>query len=87
MLPEHGVCVYCSGAAVIGAAVAVNEVRVCDVDCRFVGGEAEAIRAAEAVCYDAYIAGGRIEAVDELWELGFRAETLLVAVNGVCEPD
>jgi len=65
----------------------VDIVRVGYVDCVFVGGEGDAVGAAEAICDDADVAGGGIETVDELRELRFRAETLLVAVDGVCEPN
>ncbi len=64
MFPENRVGVDGGGASVIGIAVTVDEVRVCDVDCVFVGGEAQAIWSSKSICYDSYIAGGRVEAVD-----------------------
>lgn len=87
LFPEDSVGVDGGGTTVIGIAVAVDEVGVCNVDCGFVGGEAEAVWAAETVGYDAYIAGGGIKAVYELRKLGFWPEALFVAVNGICEPD
>ena len=53
----------------------------------FVGGESDAVWSAERVGYGADVACGRVEAVDELGELRFRSEALLVAVDGVGEPD
>ncbi len=64
MFPENRVGVDGGGASVIGIAVTVDEVRVCDVDCVFVRGEAQAIRSSKSICYDSNIAGGRVEAVD-----------------------
>ena len=65
----------------------VDAVGVGDVEGGFVGGEGDAVWAAERVCDGADVAGGRVEAVDELGELGFGAEALFVAVDGVGEPD
>ncbi len=87
VFPEHAVGVYRGGAAVVGVAVAVDEVGVCDVDRVFVWGEAETVRPAEPIGYYSDIASGGIEAVDELGENWFGTETLLVTVDGVCEPD
>ena len=65
----------------------VDGIGVSYVEGRFVRGESYAVWSAERVGYGADVASGGIEAVDELGELGFRAETLFVAVNGVGEPD
>ena len=65
----------------------MDEVCICDIERIFIRGEAEAVWSAEIVSDDTNIACGGIEAIDELGELGFRAETLLVAVDGVSEPD
>lgn len=88
VLPEDAVRVDGRGAArVRGAAVAVDEVRVGDVEGVLGGGEANAVGAAKAIGHDADIAGAGVEAVDVLGQLGFGAEALLVAVDGVGEPD
>ena len=87
MFPEYRISVNGGSAPVIGRAVAVDEVRVCDVDCGFVGREAEAVRSSEAVGHDPYVTCRRVESVDQLGQLGFRAETLFVAVDGIGEPD
>ena len=70
-----------------GGGVAVDAIGVGDVEGGFIGGEGDAVWTAEAVGDGADVAGGGIEAVDELGELRFRAEALLVAVDGVGEPD
>lgn len=85
--PEDGVGVDGRGAGVQAGAVAVDEVRVGDVDGVFARGECNAVWPAEAVGDDADVACGGIEAVDVLRELRFRAEALLVAVDGIREPD
>lgn len=84
---EDGVGVDGGGAAGVEGAVAVDEVRVGDVDGGFVRGEGDAVGAAEAVGDDADVAAGGVEAVHVLGELRFGAEALLVAVDGVGEPD
>ena len=66
---------------------AVDGIGVGDVDGIFVGGESYAIWSSERVCDGADVACSRVEAVDKLGELGFRAEALFVAVDGVGEPD
>ncbi len=65
----------------------VDAIGVGDVEGVFVGGESDAVWAAEVVGDGADVACGRVEAVDELGELGFGPEALLVAVDGVGEPD
>lgn len=87
VFPQHAVGVYRGGAAVVGVAVAVDEVGVCNVDCVFVWGEAETVWSAEPIGYYSGVASGGIEAVDELRENWLGTETLLVTVDGVCEPD
>lgn len=85
--PVHRIRVHGRGPRMEFGAVAVDDVRVGDVACFLVGCEADAVRPAEAVGHDPDVAGGRIEAVDVLRELGFRPEALLVAIDGVGEPD
>ena len=75
------------GARRVRGAVAVDVIRVGDVDGVFGGGKGDAVRSAEAVGHDADVAGRRVETVHLLRELGFRSEALLVAVDGVGEPD
>lgn len=87
VLPEDGEGVDGGGALGVGAAVAVDEVRVGDVDGFFGGREANAVWAAEAVGHDPDVARFGHEAVHVLGELGFGPETLFVAVDGVGEPD
>lgn len=65
----------------------MDGIGVRDVEGGFVGGESNAVGSAERVGYGADVAGGRVEAVDELGELGFWSEALFVAVDGVGEPD
>ena len=65
----------------------MDEVGVGDVN-RFLGrGEADAVWSAKAVGHDADIACSGHEAVDLLGQLWFGPEALLVAVDGVGEPD
>lgn len=85
--PVHRIRVHGGGPRMDLGAVAVDDVRVGDVACFLVGCEADAVRPTEAVSHDPDVAGGRVEAVDVLRELGFRAEALLVAVDRVGEPD
>ena len=65
----------------------MNAVRVGDIEGFFVWGEAQSVRAAETVRHDADVSRRRVEAVDVLREARFRPEALLVAVDGVGEPD
>ena len=62
-------------------------VRVGDVNGFLARGKADAVGAAEAVSHGTDVAGGGIEAIDELGELGLGPEALFVAVDGVGEPD
>ncbi len=71
----------------IRRAVAVHVGRVRDVDDFLVRREADAVRPTEVVGHDADVARRRVVAVHLLGQLGFGPETLLVAVNGVGEPD
>jgi hypothetical protein len=88
VLPEDAVRVDGRGAArVWGTAVAVDEIRVGDVEGVLARGEADTVGAAEAVGDGADVTGAGVEAVDVLGQLGFGAEALLVAVDGVGEPD
>ena len=87
VFPEHRKGVDGRGALGVGAAVTVNEVRVGNVDDFLGWGKADAVWSAEAVRHDADIARFRDEAVDVLRELWFGPEALLVAVDGVGEPD
>ena len=87
MFPEDAVRVDSRGAAGVGAAVAVDEVRVRDVECVLIRGETQPVRAAKAIGHDANVTCRRIEAVDVLRQLGFGPEALLVAIDGVGEPD
>ena len=70
-----------------GGGMAVDGIGVGYVEGIFVGGESDAVGSAEGVGYGADVAGGGVEAVDELGELRFWSETLFVAVDGVGEPD
>lgn len=65
----------------------MDEVRVGDVDNVFGWGEADTVRTTEAVRHDTNVARRRVKAVHLLGKLGFRPEALLVAINGVGEPD
>lgn len=85
--PVDRIGIHGGGPRMDFGAVAVDDVRVGDVARFFIGREADAVRSAEAVGHDPDVAGGRVEAVDVLGKLGFGAEALLVAVDGVCEPD
>ena len=67
--------------------MAVDAIGVSDVEGVKVGREGDAVGAAEAVCDGADVACQGVEAVDELGELRFGPEALLVAVDGVGEPD
>lgn len=84
---EDGERVDGGGATRIAGMAAVEQVGVSDVDGVFARGETEAARAAEAVGDHSDVPGGRVEAVDLLWELRLRPEPVLVAVDGVGEPD
>lgn len=86
VLPEDRVSVDSGGAARVLAAVAVDQVRIGDVDRVFGGREADAVRSAEAVGHHADVARGRVEPVDLLRELRFWPESLFVAVVWVGEP-
>jgi len=87
LFPEDGEGVDGGGALGVGAAVAVDEVRVGDVHGFFRRGKADAVRPTKAVGHDADVARFGHEAVDVLGELGFGPEALFVAVDGVGEPD
>lgn len=86
LFPENGKGVDGGGALGVGAAVAVDEVRVGDVDGFFRGGKADAVGPTKAVGHDADVARFRHKAVDVLGELGFGPEALFVAVDGIGEP-
>lgn len=58
-----------------------------DVGIVFGWGEADAIGATEAVSHDANVARRWVKAVHLLGKLGFGPEALLVAIDGVGEPD
>ena len=87
VFPEHRVCVDGGSATVVGAAVAVNEVSVGDVDSGFIWRETDPIWPTETVRYHSYIACAGVKAVNELRELWFGSETLFIAVDWVREPD
>lgn len=65
----------------------MNLVRVGDVGNVFRWGEADAIGATEAISHDANVARRRVKAVHLLRKLGLGPEALLVAIDGVGEPD
>ena len=65
----------------------MDVVRVGDVARHLIWTETYAIRPPKAIGYDADIAGVGVEAVHVLRQLRFGSEALLVAVDGVCEPD
>lgn len=71
----------------IRVAVAVDIVSVGDVARHLIWAKTYAIRPSKAVGHNADIARVGVEAVHVLRQLGFGSEALLVAVNGVCEPD
>lgn len=85
--PEDGEGVDSRGAGVRARAVAVDVVRVSDVERVFVRSKGDAVGAAEAVGDDADVTRARVEAVDVLGQLRLGPEALLVAVDGVGEPD
>lgn len=87
VFPKHGKGVDGRGAARVARFAAVEQIRVGDVDGVFLGGEADAVRAAEAVGHHPDVPRRRVEAVDLLWQLGFGPEPLLIAIDGVGEPD
>lgn len=65
----------------------MDQVRVSNIGGVFVWGEADAVGATEAVSHDTNVARRRIKAVHLLGKLGFGPEALLVAIDGVGEPD
>lgn len=65
----------------------MDQVRVGDVDSILGGGEGDAVGATEAVSHDANVARRRVKAVHLLRKLGLGPEALLVAIDGVGEPD
>jgi len=67
--------------------VGLHGARVRDVEAGVVRAEAEAVALGEAVGDGAGLARGGVVGVDLRGEVGRRAEGLLVAVGGVCEPD
>ncbi len=71
----------------IRRAIPVNKVRVGDVDNLLARREADAVRPAEAVGDDSDVTGPGFETVDLLGQLRQGPEALLVAVDGVGEPD
>lgn len=87
ILPEDRVRVNGRGATGVFGAIAMNQVCVGNVDGFFGGREADAIGAPKAVCHHTNVTSGGIKAVDQLWELRFRPKPLLVAIDGVGEPD
>ena len=87
VLPQDRVGVHGGGAAVVRRAIPVYDVGVADVDGVFVRREGQARRSPEPVGHCPDIAGGRVETVDQLGQLGFGPEAALVAIDGVGEPD
>ena len=87
VFPVDTISVDCCWAPVISVSVTMNEVGIGYVNGAFIRRETKTIRSAKPIRYDTYIAGGRVEAVDELGQDWLRAETLLVTVDGICEPD
>lgn len=68
-------------------AISTNDICIGDIARLLIGAKAYPIRSSKTVGHNPDIARRRVEAVDVLRQLGFRTETLLVAINGVCEPD
>ena len=75
------------GTRGVRRAVAVHKVRVGDVHRFLTRRETDAVRPAEAVGHDADVATPGLEAVDLLRQLRWRPEALLVAVDGIGEPE
>ena len=65
----------------------MDVVRVRDVAGVFVRREADAVGTAESIRHDTDIPRRGVESVDQLRQLRFRPETLVVAVDRVREPD
>lgn len=87
VLPHDRVGVHGGGAAVVRRTIPVHHVGVADVDGVLVRREGQARRSPEPVRHRPDVARGRVEAVDELRQLGLGAEAALVAIDGVGEPD
>lgn len=71
----------------IRRSIPVDKIRVRDIYDLLARREADAVGAAEAVGHDTDVAAAGVEAVDLLRQLRGRAEALLVAVDGVGEPE
>ena len=87
VFPQDGESVNGGGATRFARMAAVEQVGVSDVDGVFARGETDAAGAAEAVGDDPDVPGSGVKAVDLLWELRLGPESVLVAVDGVGEPE
>ena len=85
--PVYGVGIYGCCTRMHFGAIAVNDICIGDVARFLIRAKAYPIRSSKTVGHNPDIASRRVEAVDVLRQLGFRTETLLVAINGVCEPN
>lgn len=84
---EQGVGVDSGCFRGIEAAVAVDGVRVGDVKGLFVWRKCYTIWAAKTVCYGPNVACRWHKAVDVLGKTRFGPKSLLIAINGICEPN
>lgn len=87
MFPEDGEGVDGGSATRFAGMVAMEQVGVGDVNGVFARGETEAAGAAEAVGDNPDVPRGGVKAVDLLRELGLGPESMLVAIDGIGEPD
>lgn len=65
----------------------MHDISVSHVQSVFVRGKAQAVWPAEGVGYHPDVPRGRFKAVDELGQLRARAEAVIIAVDGIGEPD
>jgi hypothetical protein len=81
------ICLHRPRPPLIRGAIAMNPICVGDVKCLLIRRETNPIRTPEPIRHYPHISRHRIETIDVRAKLGFGSETLLEAVDGVCEPD